>query len=57
MAIVTKADMIPMLPELHLSYFHQLHRIYVTEEEQAARTWSAEIRIAGRDRTHGKLNT
>jgi len=38
-AIVAKASMIEMLTKLYLSYFPQLQRILVTDDEQAARTW------------------
>lgn len=38
-AVVTKASMIEMLTKLYFSYFPQLHRILVTDDENAARTW------------------
>ncbi|MEO8590013.1 MAG: hypothetical protein ABI432_11620 [Flavobacteriales bacterium] len=38
-AVVAKASMIQMLTKLYFSYFPQLHRIYVTDDEKAARTW------------------
>ena len=38
-AVVAKASMIEMLTKLYFSYFPQLHRIYVTDDEQAARAW------------------
>lgn len=38
-AIVAKASMIQMLTKLYFSYFPQLHRILVTDDEEAARSW------------------
>lgn len=38
-AIVAKADAIQKLTDLYLSYFPQLQRILVTNDEQEARTW------------------
>lgn len=38
-AVVAKASMIQMLTKLYFSYFPQLHRIYVTDDEKAARVW------------------
>ena len=38
-AIVVKAEMMKKLTKLYLSYFPQLQRILVTDDEQAARTW------------------
>lgn len=38
-AVVAKASMIEMLTKLYFSYFPQLHRIYVTDDEKAARAW------------------
>lgn len=38
-AIVAKASMIQMLTKLYFSYFPQLHRILVTDDEEAARQW------------------
>ncbi|MBL7951237.1 MAG: STAS/SEC14 domain-containing protein [Flavobacteriales bacterium] len=50
-AVVAKASMIQMLTKLYFSYFPQLHRIYVTDDEQAARAWLAkqmkEIALTG----------
>ena len=40
-AVVAKSSMIEMLTKLYFSYFPQLHRILVTDDEQAARTWLA----------------
>lgn len=37
--IVAKASMIEMLTKVYFSYFPQLHRIYITDDEHAARTW------------------
>lgn len=41
-AVVVKASMIEMLTRLYLSYFPQLHHVFITHDEQAARTWMAE---------------
>ncbi|MCB9184356.1 MAG: hypothetical protein H6591_10580 [Flavobacteriales bacterium] len=38
-AIVARASMIQMLTKLYFSYFPQLHRILVTDDELAARAW------------------
>ena len=38
-AVVAKASMIHLLTELYFSYFPQLQRILVTDDEVAARTW------------------
>lgn len=38
-AIVARASMIQMLTKLYFSYFPQLHRILVTDDEVAARAW------------------
>ena len=38
-AVVCKASMIEMLVKLYFSYFPQLHRIRVTDNEAEARTW------------------
>ena len=38
-AVVCKASMIEMLVKLYFSYFPQLHRIKVTDNEAEARTW------------------
>lgn len=38
-AVVTKASMIELLTKLYLSYFPQLHRTLVTDDERAARQW------------------
>lgn len=40
-AVVAKSSMIEMLTKLYFSYFPQLHRILVTDDEQAARSWLA----------------
>ncbi len=41
-AVVAKASMIEMLTKLYFSYFPQLHRVLVTDNEQQARTWLAQ---------------
>lgn len=41
-AVVAKASMIEMLTKLYFSYFPQLHRILVTDDEATARAWVAE---------------
>ncbi|WKZ65062.1 MAG: hypothetical protein QY325_09830 [Flavobacteriales bacterium] len=38
-AVVAKASMIELLTKLYLSYYPQLHRTLVTDDEQAARHW------------------
>ena len=38
-AVVCRANMIEMLVKLYFSYFPQLHRIRVTDDEADARTW------------------
>ncbi len=38
-AVVASSSMIEMLTKLYFSYYPQLHRILVTDDEQAARTW------------------
>jgi hypothetical protein len=38
-AVVARASMIEMLTKLYFSYFPQLHRVYVTDDEAAARRW------------------
>lgn len=38
-AVVTKASMIQMLTKLYFSYYPQLHRILITDDEQEARDW------------------
>ena len=38
-AVVAKASMIQMLTKLYFSYYPQLHRVYVTDDESAARAW------------------
>jgi hypothetical protein len=40
-AVVAKASMIEMLTKLYFSYFPQLHRVHVTDNEAGARTWLA----------------
>lgn len=40
-AVVAKASMIEMLTKLYFSYFPQLHRTLVTDNEETARTWLA----------------
>lgn len=38
-AVVCKASMIELLTKLYFSYFPQLHRTLVTDDERAARAW------------------
>lgn len=38
-AVVCRSSMIEMLTKLYFSYYPQLHRILVTEDEQTAREW------------------
>lgn len=38
-AAVCRSSMIEMLTKLYFSYYPQLHRILVTEDEQTAREW------------------
>lgn len=38
-AVVAKASMIQLLTKLYFSYFPQLQRIFVTDDEEAARNW------------------
>lgn len=38
-AVVAKASMIQLLTKLYFSYFPQLQRIFVTDDEDAARAW------------------
>lgn len=38
-AVVVKASMIELLTKLYFSYFPQLQRILVTEDEEKARAW------------------
>ena len=38
-AVVARAHMIEMLVKLYFSYFPQLHRVRVTDNEQEARAW------------------
>jgi hypothetical protein len=38
-AVVARANMIEMLVKLYFSYFPQMHRIHVTDNEGEARTW------------------
>ena len=38
-AVVARSSMIEMLTKLYFSYYPQLHRILVTDDEQAAREW------------------
>lgn len=38
-AVVAKASMIQLLIKLYFSYFPQLQRIFVTDDEGAARAW------------------
>ena len=40
-AIVAKASMIELLTKLYFSYFPQLHRIHITDNEPSARAWLA----------------
>ena len=40
-AVVAKASMIELLTKLYFSYFPQLHRTLVTDNETEARTWLA----------------
>jgi len=41
-AIVAKSSLIERLTNVYFSYFPQLHRILVTDNEEAARTWLAQ---------------
>ncbi|MBK8341542.1 MAG: hypothetical protein IPK99_16905 [Flavobacteriales bacterium] len=38
-AVVARANMVELLVKLYFSYFPQLHRIRVTDNEQEARAW------------------
>lgn len=38
-AVVCRANMIEMLTKLYFSYFPQLHRTFVTDDEAEARAW------------------
>jgi hypothetical protein len=38
-AVVCRANMIEMLVKLYFSYFPQLHRVHVTDNEAEARAW------------------
>jgi hypothetical protein len=38
-AVVCRSNMIEMLTKLYFSYYPQLHRILVTDDEAAAREW------------------
>lgn len=40
-AVVAKASMIELLTKLYFSYFPQLHRTFVTDNEKDARAWLA----------------
>ena len=50
-AVVAKASMIELMTKLYFSYFPQLQRILVTDDEAEARTWLAaqlkEIALTG----------
>ncbi len=41
-AVVARASMIELMTKLYFSYFPQLQRILVTDDEQEARTWVEE---------------
>lgn len=38
-AVVARSSMIEMLTKLYFSYYPQLHRILVTDDERTAREW------------------
>ncbi|MBK8613149.1 MAG: hypothetical protein IPN85_06585 [Flavobacteriales bacterium] len=40
-AVVARASMIELLTKLYFSYFPQLHRVHVTDNEAGARAWLA----------------
>ena len=40
-AVVARASMIELLTKLYFSYFPQLHRVHVTDNEADARAWLA----------------
>jgi len=49
-AVVCRANMIEMLVKLYFSYFPQMHRILVTDNEAEARTW-LDVQLAQSART------
>lgn len=48
-AVVARASMIELLTKLYFSYFPQLQRVLVTDDEQEARAWlDAQLKAASR---------
>jgi len=48
-AVVAKASMIELLTKLYFSYFPQMQRVMVTDDEQKARAWvDAQLKVVAR---------